>query len=142
MKTIKHILDSKGREVVSVGPEDTVFDAIKLMVEKKVGSLLVLEHGKVKGIVTERDYSRNMVLQDVPPKTSFVKQIMSTNVLCIRPDQPIDECMALVTEKRVRHLPVVDGKRVEGIISIGDLVKAVIADQKFTIEQLENYISG
>ncbi len=142
MKTVKHILDSKGREVVSVGPEDAVFDAIKLMVEKKVGSLLVLDHGKVKGIVTERDYSRNVVLQDMSPKTSSVKQIMSTNVLCIRPDQPIEECMALVTEKRVRHLPVLDGKRVEGIISIGDLVKAVIADQKFMIEQLENYISG
>ena len=142
MKTVKQILDAKGREVWSVGPDDTVYDAIKLMADKSIGALLVLRDGKLKGIVTERDYARKVVLTGKSSSDSPVKQIMETSVLCVCPNQPVEECMALMTEKRVRHLPVVNDKRVEGIVSIGDLVKAVISEQKFIIEQLENYITG
>ncbi len=142
MKTVKNVLDAKGRDVVSVAPDETVYDAFKLMVEKKVSSLLVLEQGRIKGILSERDCSHSVILRDESPKGLSVKQVMSTNVLCTCPDQTIYEAMALVTEKRVRHLPVVDGKKIDGVISIGDLVKAVIADQQFMIEQLENYVSG
>lgn len=142
MRSVKQILDAKGRETWSIDPDDTVFEAMKLMAEKKVGALLVLDNGKLKGIVSERDYARKVILQGKASKDTPVRKIMSTNVLCTVPTQTVEECMALVTENRVRHLPVMDGDRVDGIVSIGDLVKAVIADQKFIIEQLEHYITG
>ena len=142
MRSVKQILDAKGRETWSVGPDDTVFAAMKLMAEKDVGALLVLEQDRLKGIITERDYARKVVLQGKSSRDIPVRGIMSTNVLCAIPNQTVEECMALVTENRVRHLPVVDDGRVEGIVSIGDLVKAVIADQQFIIEQLEHYITG
>jgi CBS domain-containing protein len=143
MISVKQILDEKGHRTWSVAPEDTLYDAVQLMAEKDVGALMVLQEGRLKGIVTERDYARKGILQGRASKETPVSEIMTSNVLCARLNQSVEECMALMTDKRVRHLPVVeeDG-RVEGIVSIGDTVKAVIAEQKFIIEQLENYITG
>jgi len=142
MATIRQLLDEKGREVLSVGPDDTVFDAIKTMADNNVGSLVVLEGEKLVGIVTERHYARNVFLKGRSSPNTTIRQIMSTRVVCARPEQSVEECMAVMTDKAVRHLPVLDHKHVIGIISIGDLVKNIIRDQKFSIEQLEHYISG
>jgi len=142
MKTVKQILESKGREVWSINADDSVFEAIRLMAEKQIGALLVMDNGRLVGIVTERDYARKVVLEGRSSKQTPVRQIMETSILCVGPEQTVEESMALMTEKRVRHLPVVSGKNVEGIISIGDLVKAIIAEQKFIIEQLVQYITG
>ncbi len=142
MVTVRQLLDRKGPEVLSVGPEDTVFDAIQKMAENDVGSLIVLDDGHLVGIITERLYARNVFLKGRSSPTTNVKDIMTTRVICARPEQSVEECMAVMTEKGVRHLPVLEYKKVIGIISIGDLVKSIIEDQKFTIEQLEHYISG
>ena len=142
MVTVRQLLDQKGPEVLSVGPEDTVFDAIQKMAENDIGSLIVLDDGHLVGIITERHYARNVFLKGRSSPTTNVKDIMTTRVICARPEQSVEECMAVMTEKGVRHLPVLECKKVIGIISIGDLVKSIIEDQKFTIEQLEHYISG
>ncbi len=142
MVTVRQLLERKGPEVLSVGPEDTVFDAIQKMAENDVGSLIVLDDGHLVGIITERLYARNVFLKGRSSPTTNVKDIMTTRVICARPEQSVEECMAIMTEKGVRHLPVLEYKKVIGIISIGDLVKSIIEDQKFTIEQLEHYISG
>jgi CBS domain-containing protein len=142
MTNIKQLLDTKGREVLAIGPDDTVFDAIKKMADNNVGSLAVLDGEHLIGIITERHYARNVFLKGRSSPKTIVKEIMSTRVVCARPEQSVEECMALMTEKAVRHLPVLEHKRVIGIISIGDLVKSVIDDQKFTIEQLEHYITS
>lgn len=142
MTNIKQLLDTKGREVLAIGPDDTVFDAIKKMADHNVGSLVVLDGEHLIGIVSERHYARNVFLKGRSSPNTIVKEIMSTRVVCARPEQSVEESMAVMTEKAVRHLPVLENKRVIGIISIGDLVKSVIDDQKFTIEQLEHYISG
>ena len=142
MTSIKQLLDTKGRDVLAIGPDDTVFDAIKKMADNNVGSLAVLDGEHLIGIITERHYARNVFLKGRSSPKTIVKEIMSTRVVCARPEQSVEECMALMTEKAVRHLPVLEHKRVIGIISIGDLVKSVIDDQKFTIEQLEHYISS
>jgi CBS domain-containing protein len=142
MNLVKDILNSKGHEIWSVKPHDTVFDAIKLMADKSIGSLLVMNGDKLVGIVTERDYARKVILEGKSSKDLSVKEVMITKVLCVSPNRTVDECMALVTDKRVRHLPVLDHKHVVGVISIGDLVKAVISEQQILIEQLQHYISG
>lgn len=142
MKTVKQILDSKGRNVWTIGSDDSVFEAIKLMAEKGVGALPVMENGSLVGIITERDYARKVILKGKMSQETPVRQVMTTSVLCAQPKQTTEECMALMSDKRIRHLPVCDGDQVAGIISIGDLVKAVITEQKFIIEQLEHYISG
>ncbi len=142
MKLVKHILNSKGHEIWSVKPNDTVFDAVKLMADKSIGSLLVMNGDKLVGIVTERDYARKVILEGKSSKDSSVKEVMNSKVLCVSPDQTVDECMALMTDKRVRHLPVLDHKHVVGIISIGDLVNAVISEQQILIDHLEHYIQG
>jgi len=142
MKTVKAILNSKGRDVWSVGPEDSVFDAVKLMAEKSVGALLVMDGEKLVGIVTERDYARKIILEGKSSRGSAVSEVMTKHVLCVTPERTVDECMALMTDKRARHLPVLDKKRVIGVVSIGDLVKAVINEQKILIDQLQHYISG
>ena len=142
MKVVREILDSKGREYWSVTPETTVNDAMKLMLDKQIGSVLVVASGEVRGILTERDYVRKMALEHKAMPDTPVEQIMTSQVLCTRPDQSVDECMALMTEKRVRHLPVLADGKIVGVVSIGDLVKAVISEQQFIIEQLENYIAG
>ena len=142
MKTVKQLLDTKGHQVYSISPEASVFEAIKLMAEKEVGALLVMQAGELVGIISERDYARKVTLQERSSRLTAIGEIMTTDVIYTHPTQRIDECMALMTEKRIRHLPVMDGKSVQGVISIGDLVKAVIEDQQFIIAQLEHYISG
>jgi len=141
-KLVSDILDSKGHEVWAVKPDDTVFDSLQLMAEKEIGALLVMEGDRLVGIVTERDYARKVILEGKSSKTSSVAEVMTTRVLCVTPERTIDECMALMTDKRARHLPVLDHKRVIGVISIGDLVKTMISEQQVLIDQLQHYISG
>lgn len=142
MTTLNQLLDSKGRQVWSIGPKDSVLDAIKLMAEKGVGALLVMQGDQLTGILSERDYARKVILEGKSSEKTPVSEIMTTNVLYAGPEQSIDECMALMSAKRIRHLPIVEGTRVEGMISLGDLVKTIIDEQKRTIEHLERYISG
>ena len=142
MRTAKDILAAKGNDIWSVGPDDTVFDAVKEMADKEVGALLVMDGDKLVGIVTERDYARKVILEGKTSKDSTVRDVMTKRVLCVSPERTIDECMALMTDKRARHLPVVDHKKVVGVISIGDLVKAVISEQQVLIDQLQHYITG
>ena len=142
MKLVKDLLDPKGYDYCYVGPTDTVFDAIKLMAEKEIGSVLIMEDAKIVGIVTERDYARKVILEGKSSPRLPVTEVMSTKVLYAKLEQSVEECMALMTDKRVRHLPVMDGEDLIGIVSIGDLVKAIIAEQKFVIEQLEHYINS
>ena len=142
MKKIKQVLDAKGRDVVSIAPDASVYDAVTLMAEKGVGALLVMEGDRLVGLVGERDCAWKVMLEDRSPRETAVKQIMMKNILCLNPEQSVEEGMALMTDKRTRHLPVVNGDRVEGIISIGDLVKAIIDDQQFVIEQLEHYVTS
>lgn len=142
MTTVQQLLDEKGRSVWSIHPDDSVFDAIQMMANKDVGSLVVIENDKPVGIFTERLYARNVFLKGRSSPETQVRDIMRTRVVYARPGQTVEECMAVMTEKRVRHLPVLEDARLVGIVSIGDLVKSIIAKQKFTIEQLEHYISG
>jgi len=142
MKLVQHLLDTKGDEVISIAPDASVFDAIKLMADRAVGSLVVLEGGELKGIVTERDYARKVIIKGRASETTAVGEIMTADVLVATTDQTVNQCMTLMSEKRIRHLPVVDDKAVIGMISIGDLVQAIISDQQEEIEQLESYISG
>ncbi len=140
--TVRHLLEQKGRTVWTVDPDATVFDALAKMAEKDVGSLVVMDGEKLVGIITERHYSRNVVLKGKTSPTTLVRDIMERNVIHVRPEQSVELCMALMTEKRVRHLPVLDGKKVIGIVSVGDLLKSLISKQKFVIDELEHYIHG
>jgi len=143
MKTVRHLLRTKGNDVLSVSPDSAVFEALRRMAEKNVGAVLVLEGERLVGIFSERDYARKVILKGKSSKDTLVREIMSSHVLYVRPEQTIEECMALMTGKRVRHLPVLDEKlRVVGVISIGDVVKDIISEQEFMIEQLQNYITG
>jgi CBS domain-containing protein len=140
--SVRQILSTKGAEVWAVGPEDHVIEALRLMADKNVGAVLVLEGGKIKGILSERDYARKVVLHGKTSQQTPVREIMTSRVVYVRPDQTTDECMALMTRMKIRHLPVMDEGRVVGVISIGDVVKTIVSDQEFTIKQLENYITG
>ena len=142
MTTIKQVLDNKGYDVRFIHPEASVFDALKLMAELNIGSLVVLEDEKLAGIITERHYAREVVLKGKTSRGTLVRDIMSTKVDCARPDQSVEECMAIMTARAVRHLPVLEHERLVGIVSIGDMVNSVIEDQRFTIEQLEHYVYG
>ncbi len=142
MKTAKNILDSKGRDVHTVRPDDTVLTALGLMAEHNVGALVVVENEELVGIISERDYARKVILKGKFSKDTPVSEIMEKRVLCISSTQIVDACMALMTEHRIRHLPVLEMGRLAGLVSVGDVVKAIIEDQKFTIEQLEHYIAG
>ncbi len=142
MEFVSQFLEKKGHDVWWVAPETTVFDALQLMAKKKVGALLVLEEDSLVGVFSERDYARKVTLKGKSSKDTPVRDIMSTKIVCVTPNQSTEECMSLMTEKRVRHLPVMDGEKLIGIISIGDVVKAVIADREDIIEQLEHYITG
>lgn len=142
MRTAESILQSKGHTVLSVHPADTVLHALGLMAEHDIGAVLVMNGEKLVGIFSERDYARKVVLAGRSSKDSPVEDVMTSHVVCVSPSRSVDECMALMTEKRLRHLPVLDHKRVVGVVSIGDLVKETIADQQFTIEQLQSYITG
>ena len=142
MTIVRHILEDKGRQVWSVRPGDTVYDAIKVMADRDVGSLVVLDGGRIVGIVTERHYARNVFLKGRASPQTLVDDVMEHDVVCVGPDQSIEECMALMTTKRLRHLPVTENGALLGIVSIGDLVKSIISDREFVIEQLEHYIRG
>ncbi len=142
MKLVQHLLDRKGRELISIVQDASVFDAIKLMADRGVGSLLVMDGGDLKGIVTERDYARKVIIKGRSSESTQVGEIMSTDLVTATSQQTVSECMELMTDRRIRHLPVVDGDDVIGLISIGDLVQAIISDQREEIEQLEGYISG
>ena len=140
MTTLKMLLKDKGHDIWSVGPDDTVLDAIKMLAEKDIGALIVIKDDKPVGIFTERDYARNVYLKGKSSLDTAVRDVMVAPVICVKPDQTVDECMALMTAKRFRHLPIMDGDELVGMVSIGDLVKSVIAEQQFTIEQMEQYI--
>jgi|SRR5215510_202894 len=142
MKRVKDILAVKGQAIYSIAPDASVYDAMKQMADKGIGALLVMESEKLVGVISERDYARKVILLGRSSRSTQVKEIMTSHVLYAQPQQNIDECMAIMTEKRVRHLPVVDAGKVIGVISIGDLVKSIITEQKFIIEQLEKYITG
>jgi len=140
MKTLKQLLAAKGNQVYSIGPDAKVIEALQLMAQKDVGALVVMEGGRLVGMLSERDYARKVILhgrssQDVP-----VRDIMTSDVITIDPGKTIEDCMGLVTQRRIRHLPVCEGEKLIGLVSIGDLVKEVIADQEQTIKQLESYI--
>jgi CBS domain-containing protein len=143
MSTVAQILQSKpDRAVHTISPETTVFDALKLMAEKNIGALVVLEGGRIAGLVTERDYARKVALMAKASREIPVREIMTTGVMYVGPERSSEECMALMTEKRFRHLPVLEGGKLVGLVSIGDLVKDVISEQKFLIEQLQHYVAG
>ncbi len=140
MKTVKEILEAKPQKVLSISPQATVLDALKAMADYEIGALVVLEGERLAGIFSERDYARKVILHGKASKDTPVHEIMTHKVVCVRPEQSVEECMALMTDKRIRHLPVLQDKKVIGVISIGDVVKEVISEQRLMIEQLEHYI--
>ena len=140
MKPVERLLKSKGHQIFHIHPEASVYEAIEMLAERGVGALLVMEDERLVGLLSERDYARKVILQGKSSRDCKVREIMSTQVLCIPPSAPVQEAMALMTERRIRHLPVLNNGRVAGIISIGDVVKDIISEQEFHIEQLEKYI--
>lgn len=140
MKSVKQILDAKSHKVLSVAPHVSVFDALQIMADKNVGALVVLDGDRLVGIFSERDYARKVTLVGKSSKDTQVRDIMTTRVLCATPERTVEQCLALMTDKRVRHLPVIDHKKVIGLVSIGDMVKEMLAEQQFVIAQLESYI--
>ncbi len=142
MTTVEQLLDAKGRDIWSVTPDTTVYDAIRLMAVKEAGAVLVVEADKLVGILSERDYARKVILQGRSSRDTTVRDIMTANVFHVDPGQTIEQCMALMTDKRVRHLPVLTDGRLVGVVSIGDVVKAHISDQAVHIQQLQDYINA
>jgi CBS domain-containing protein len=142
MYTVRQILQNKGQQVWAISPSASVFEALQLMAARDIGALVVVEADRLVGIFSERDYARKVILHGKTSRETRVGEIMTTRVTFVKPGQTTEECMALMTEKHIRHLPVMEGERLIGLISIGDVVKAVISNQEFVISQLENYISG
>lgn len=142
MSTVKDILSKKESQVYTVSPEKTVFETLKIMSDEDIGALIITEGESVKGIFSERDYARKVILKGKSSKDLKVSDIMTTDVLFVTPKNTVEDCMALMTEKRIRHLPVLENKKLTGLVSIGDIVKQIISDHKFTIKELEKYISG
>jgi CBS domain-containing protein len=140
MKTVRQLLESKRYSVVSVLPSTTVLEALKVMADKEIGAVIVIDDGHLAGIFSERDYARKVVLQGKSSKDTPVREIMTEKVVCVRPEQTIEDCMGLMTDKRIRHLPVLEHKKVIGVISIGDVVKEMLSEKEFVIKQLESYI--
>lgn len=141
MQTVKEILDGKGYWIWTIEPEASVFEALKVMGEKEVGALAVVQNQQLVGVISERDYARKVILRGRTSRDTKVHEIMTAEVITIDLDETVEECMEVMTERRIRHLPVVDDGRLIGMISIGDLVKSIIAHQQFMIEQLETYIT-
>ncbi len=142
MKTVKQILKAKGNQVWSITSDRTVYDALEMMSAKETGALLVVDDGKLVGILSERDYARKVILKGASSLNTPVKDIMTTKIAYVTPEKTVEDCMALMTDKRCRHLPVMDNNQLIGVLSIGDLVKTSIAQKEFLIHQLENYICG
>lgn len=141
MTTINHLLETKGHDIWSISPDASVYEALKVMAEKEIGALLVIADGELIGIISERDYARKVILKGKTSVDTPVREIMTSKVIYVLAEQSIEDCMALMTEKHIRHLPVYTGDQLVGVISIGDVVKAVISQQEFVIEQLEKYIT-
>ncbi|MFQ5877298.1 MAG: CBS domain-containing protein [Acidobacteriota bacterium] len=142
MKIVRQILDRKGWDVWSIDAGAPVYDAIRMMAEKEIGALVVTDGGRLAGIISERDYARKVILKGKSSRETATREIMTRRVVTVGPDRTVQDCMALMTGRRIRHLPVTEGDRVVGMLSIRDLLRATIADQQFTIEQLERYITG
>ena len=142
MKTVHQLLETKGRAVVSVSPGAKVIDALRVMAEREIGAVLVVDNDRLVGVMSERDYARKVILKGKSSQDTYVREIMTERVVYVRPQQTVPECMALMTNKRVRHLPVLEDDRLVGVLSLGDLVKETISEQQFIIQQLENYIHG
>ncbi|MGB9835624.1 MAG: CBS domain-containing protein [Candidatus Saccharicenans sp.] len=142
MTTVKQILEEKGHQVWTIGPDETVYKALMVLADKDIGALVVVENDRVVGIISERDYARKVALKGKTSLDTPVRDIMTTQVYFVNPDCTAEECMALMTEKRIRHLPVIENDKLVGVISIGDVVKSIISSQKITIEHLQNYIMG
>lgn len=140
--TVRQILEDKGYNIHSVSPDDLVIDAIRLMADAKAGALLVMEDGKVAGIISERDYTRKVILNNRSSQTTRVRDIMTSDVIAVTPEQNIEDCMVVMSKYQVRHLPVLEGDKAVGMLSVMDVVKSIISEKEFIIEQLENYISG
>jgi CBS domain-containing protein len=140
MKTVNEMVQAKTHRVLSISPNASVLDALQVMADHEVGALVVLDGERLAGIFSERDYARKVILHGKASRDTAVHEIMTHKVVCVRPEQTVEECMALMTDKRIRHLPVLREKKVIGVISIGDVVKEVISEQRATIEQLEQYI--
>jgi len=140
MKTVRQLIQGKTRGLCTIGPDAHVFDALKVMAEKDIGALPVVEGGRLAGIISERDYARKVILHGKSSHDTPVRDIMTEHVVCVRLANTVEECMALMTDKRVRHLPVVENDQLIGVLSIGDLVKETISEQQLTIKQLETYI--
>jgi CBS domain-containing protein len=140
MKTIRQLLQGKSGELCTIGPDASVLDAIKLMAEKNIGALLVVKDDKLVGIVSERDYARKVILHGKSSHDTPVREIMTERAICVQPANTVEECMALMTDKHIRHLPVIENEKLIGVLSIGDLVKETISEQEFMIKQLESYI--
>jgi CBS domain-containing protein len=141
MTTVQRLLQHKGHTVWSIPPDASVFEAVQLMADKRVGALMVVERNELVGVISERDYAREIVLKDRASRDTPVSAIMTQRVLYVRPQQTLEECMALMTERHLRHLPVLDSGRLVGVVSMRDVVKDLIAEKEFLIEQLENYIT-
>ena len=142
MELIKNLIKEKGDEIWSIEPGASVFDAVKLMADKGVGALIVMKGNKLEGVISERDYARKVILKNRLSRETSVEEIMTTRVVYAHPEQNVEECMALMTEKHIRHLPIMAEEKLLGVVSIGDLVKSIIAQQQLTIKQLEQYVSG
>jgi CBS domain-containing protein len=142
MKTVNEVLKNKGREIWTISPLATVFQALELMAQKDVGALPVVRNGKLVGIFSERDYARKVILKGKASKDTAVSELMTQTVFYVSPENTLDECMALMTSKQIRHLPVLDHDRLTGVITLGDVVKRIISEQEFTIQELEKYVKG
>jgi CBS domain-containing protein len=142
MRVVMQILQAKGSQVWTIEPQATVYEALKFMAEKEIGALVVVEDGRVVGIFSERDYARKVILEGKSSKETHVEDIMTNRVITVTPDTTVDACMGLMTDRHIRHLPVIDNSNLVGVISIGDVVKSIISEQKYLIEHLENYIVG
>jgi CBS domain-containing protein len=142
MTTVKQLLEFKGHDIVSIEPDRTVYEAIERLAERRIGALLVIENNKLVGLFSERDYARKVVLKGKSSKDTPVRDVMTLDLICVKPEASVDECMTLMTEERVRHLPVLDKGELVGIVSIGDAIRQIISERDFTIRQLEQYIAS
>lgn len=140
MSTVKQLLEFKGRDIISIDPDRTVYEAIEILAARQIGALLVIENGKLVGLISERDYAHKVILEGKSSKDTRIRDVMTRELICIKPEMSVDESMALMTEKRIRHLPVMANGALIGIITIGDAVRQIISERDFTIQQLEQYI--